>query len=351
MSRLRRDPLARASIDVLAAGQAPSGAFVASPSFSVYRYAWLRDGAFCAYALDLIGETERAAAFHRWAAGCLERYGRQARLPARYLLDGRIERDGADPWPNFQLDGYGMWLWSLEEHVRAGGSLEGLEAGADLAARYLVASWPLPCYGCWEEFDDGEHTATIAAVAAGLASAARLLDRPEYGTEAERAREHLLTRFSHDGRFKRCASDERVDGSLLWLSVPFGLLPPDDPRIEQTVETIRRELAGPGGGLWRYLGDSYYGGGQWILLTCSLGWHDAVAGNSEAVMSSRRWVRAQAGETRALPEQATEHAQDASMVRPWMDRWGPVATPLLWSHAMYLIMESARATPRWRPSL
>jgi hypothetical protein len=29
------------------------------------------------------------------------------------------------------------------------------------------------------------------------------------------------------------------------------------------------------------------------------------------------------------------------MVESWVNRWGPVATPLLWSHAMYLIMSAA----------
>lgn len=347
---MSRDQLARTSVRVLTEGQARSGAFVASPSFPVYRFAWLRDGAFCAHALDLVGETTRAAAFHRWVAGCLERH-RGILLPARYTLEGEIESDGDDPWPNFQIDGYGMWLWSLEEHVRAGGSIDGLEGAVDVAARYLVATWRLPCYGCWEEFDDGEHAATVAAAAAGLAAAARLFDRPEFFEEAERARSHLLSRFVHNGRFRRCAGDERVDGSLLWLSVPFGLLPPDDPRIQETIAAVRRDLAGPGGGVWRYLGDTYYGGGQWLLLTCSLGWHDAVAGHRDGLAASRDWVRGQARETGDLPEQVTEHAQDGSMVQPWIDRWGPVATPLLWSHAMYLIMESADADPQWRPSL
>jgi len=30
--------------------------------------------------------------------------------------------------------------------------------------------------------------------------------------------------------------------------------------------------------------------------------------------------------------------QQPDMVQPWIDKWGPVATPLLWSHAMYLIL-------------
>src|SRR5262249_28004345 len=71
---LRRvdDPLVLRSIEVLKAGQAASGAFVASPSFTVYRYAWLRDGAFCAHALDVVGETAAAAAWHAWVARSVE---------------------------------------------------------------------------------------------------------------------------------------------------------------------------------------------------------------------------------------------------------------------------------------
>ncbi len=48
--------LARRSLDIIRAGQAPSGAFVASPTFSQYGFAWLRDGSFIAEALDLVGE-------------------------------------------------------------------------------------------------------------------------------------------------------------------------------------------------------------------------------------------------------------------------------------------------------
>ena len=36
--------------------------------------------------------------------------------------------DPVDPWPNFQIDGYGMWLWSLEQH------LAGRAPDADAAA-------------------------------------------------------------------------------------------------------------------------------------------------------------------------------------------------------------------------
>lgn len=346
-----RDRLSRRSVDVLRAGQARSGAFIASPSYPTYAYAWLRDGAFCARALDVVGERERAGAFHRWVAASIEsqrtlieaavrRIGNgetpppEAMPPARYTLDGTLERADDEPWPNFQIDGYGMWLWSLDMHLDGRSLDPQLAETVRLVGRYLAAAWGLKCFNCWEEFDGGEHASTLAAVFAGLRSAARLLDAG--GADADAVRARLLERFAVDGRFGRGPADARVDGSLVWLSVPFGVLPPDDPRVRATVEAVRQELTGPGGGVYRYRGDTYYGGGEWLLLTSSLAWHDAVVGNP----SRQEWVRAQALPNGDLPEQVTRHAQEPSMVEPWVQRWGPVATPLLWSHAMYLLAAS-----------
>ena len=59
--------------------------------------------------------------------------------------------------------------------------------------------------------------------------------------------------------------------------------------------------------------------------------------------SAQEWVRARALPNGDLPEQVTDASQDPAMVSPWVQRWGAVATPLLWSHAMYLIAEAARA--------
>jgi GH15 family glucan-1,4-alpha-glucosidase len=346
------DPLFVRSVDVLLAGQAPSGAFVASPSFPTYAYAWLRDGAFCARALDVAGERDASAAFHRWVARSVEAHRdlieaairrveagetppHDAMPPARYTLDGSLE-DGAESWPNFQVDGYGMWLWALEQHLGGAGPDDELRRSVDLVARYLAAAWRLPCFSCWEEFDDGEHASTLAAVVAGLESAARL-GAPVDGADAVRAR--LLDTFVRDGRFRRGPVDDRLDGSLLWLAVPFGVLPAEHPLIGQTVAAARRDLAGPGGGIYRYLGDTYYGGGQWLLLTSSLAWHLARVGDREGAAAAQDWVRAQALANGDLPEQTTGHSQDPAMIEPWIERWGPVATPLLWSHAMYLIAE------------
>jgi isomaltose glucohydrolase len=346
-------------VEVLKHGQASSGAFVASPSFPVYGYAWLRDGSFCAHALDTVGERAAAAAFHGWVARSVEEHrplieSAVARIaggdtpsaeempPARYTLDGDRERTvGDEPWPNFQVDGYGMWLWSLEGHIDGTPLDAALAETVRLVARYLEASWRLRCFNCWEEYDDGEHASTLAAVVAGLESAARVLADDELDAAAAAVRRRLLDSFVVDGRFRRGPRDDRVDGSLLWLSVPFGVLPPDDPRVEATIAAVEADLAGPGGGVYRYLGDTYYGGGQWLLLTSSLAWHLAAAGEGAHARELNEWVRACALPNGDLPEQMTEHAQQAAMVDPWVRRWGPIATPLLWSHAMQLIAEAA----------
>jgi GH15 family glucan-1,4-alpha-glucosidase len=365
-TELFADPLLGRSVDVIRRGQAPSGAYVACADFGVYRYGWLRDGSFCAYAMDLVGDDVSASGFHLWVAETLERHrdrtealiarlaaGEQPApdemLPTRFTLEGETEAPGDEPWPNFQLDGYGMWLWSLGQHLGDGRSRPMLPRAADLCARYLKAAWQVPCWSCWEEFDDGEHAATLAAIAAGFDAAARLLGDPSYDALAGEVRRRLVERFVVDGRFGRCASDARVDGSLLWLAVPFLTLAASDPRMARTIESVRRDLVGPGGGIYRYLGDTYFGGGQWILLTCWLAWVDALAGRRESFERSRAWVRAQA-QNGDLPEQVTVNAQAPAMIEPWVERWGDVATPLLWSHAMYIVMEVAGREARWNSS-
>ena len=60
--------LVSASLEVIRAGQTPTGAFVASPTFSQYGYSWLRDGAFIADSLLLAGQAAAASRFHAWVA-------------------------------------------------------------------------------------------------------------------------------------------------------------------------------------------------------------------------------------------------------------------------------------------
>jgi isomaltose glucohydrolase len=362
-STLTLTDLLESSLRVLAGGQAPSGGYVASPEFSQYGFAWLRDGSYCALAMDAAGRGESARAFHAWVARAIT--GQRARiadivarldrgesvpgnemLPTRYTLDGDIEVE-AEEWPNFQLDGYGTWLFALHAHLDGAAPGEFSDAVV-LAADYLRAAWRLPCYDYWEESGDRRHTSTLASIAAGLRGASRMLDDPALDRTADEVVADLRATCIRDGAFVKGPEDDRVDGSLVSLATPFGLVSPDDPAMRATIDRIRTELASPSGGIRRYLGDTYFGGNPWHLLTAWLGWHDRVTGNAAGREHAREWVLGHVSPGAQLAEQLTEEPQAPDFVQPWIDRWGPVADPLLWSHAKFVLLESdARATV-WR---
>ncbi len=102
-----------------------------------------------------------------------------------------------------------------------------------------------------------------------------------------------------------------------------------------TVTAIENELT-VGGGAHRYLRDTFYGGGQWPILACFLGLAEAAAGSRELAMERLHWAASTANAAGEIPEQVGEHLLNASRVDEWVDRWGPIAQPLLWSHAMYV---------------
>lgn len=355
-----RDPsltLQDTSVDVIAQGQSSSGAYVASPTFSQYGFGWLRDGAYCALAMDAARQYESAARFHEWAGATITRE-REAiesvialidagssptpdqMLPTRYTLDGHREATAHEEWPNFQLDGYGTWIFALASHLeRNPSAIVDVEA-IRLAARYLTATWTLPCYDYWEEFGDRLHTSTLAAIAAGLRAAGRMLDDGPLLTVADEVVAFIESHCVSDGAFVKGPSDARVDASLVSLSTPFALFPFDDLRMVNTIARIRNELSSPSGGIRRYVGDTYYGGSPWVLLTAWLGWHLRLAGDDEGFEQARAWVEARAGRDGHLPEQMVAEPQAPDQVEPWVERWGTAADPLLWSHAKYLLMIS-----------
>jgi GH15 family glucan-1,4-alpha-glucosidase len=121
-------------------------AYIASPNFPTYQYCWFRDGSFSAYAMDLAGQHESSHRFHQWVADRVNERKQIVRstlvdapsggkLSERDILHTRYRLDGSDgepgEWPNFQLDGFGTWLWAL-------GSAPGSEtppSGASLGCR------------------------------------------------------------------------------------------------------------------------------------------------------------------------------------------------------------------------
>jgi len=353
------------SIDIILANQSPAGSFPASPEFPTYRYAWLRDGTFTAYALDLAGRHRAAARFYHWVNDVMgfhcgkawrlleskqrgECPGPDGFLHTRYQLCGQ---EGVEPWGNFQLDGYGIYLWGLERHRAMTGDEVWKDSwdALELVASYLTAFWDARCLDCWEENDSHLHPSTLACIYGGLVAYLEGYRQQGLPCPQEAVVQGVLARlpavverdFYQNGHFTKHPGRAAVDANLLWLAVPFRLFDPADSRMTATVAQIERDLVTPDGGVKRYAHDTYYGGGPWVLLTSWLGWYYTQVGNCRRAEELLAWVEGQADPQGNLPEQVPVHMNAPDHYPVWVERWGPIASPLLWSHAMYLVVVDA----------
>lgn len=354
----KRTLLTDTSLEIIKAHQHAGGAFVASPSFSQYGYSWLRDNTYNAYALLLYGQEEGTMRYLNWVSKTILKHrhiieqlpgkletGRQLAnsdfLGARYTVDGG--NDESD-WPNFQIDGYGSWLWLLSRYLEKvqlqeipGKWLESV----NLVLQYLSIVWSIPNSDCWEEHPDHIHPSTLACVAGGVKAISCYLDpfsRTAAETLAGTIRSFIIQHSHPSGRFPKYIGSESIDASLIWLSTPYKVFPADHPLMRNTVKAIERQILEEGG-VKRYPEDTYYGGGQWIILSAWLAWYYLEEGSPEKARPLLDWIIRQQKDDGTLPEQVLARTNDPSMIRPWEERWGPVAAPLLWSHAMYLIVD------------
>jgi GH15 family glucan-1,4-alpha-glucosidase len=309
--------LKRRSIEVILGGQAASGAYLASPTFLTYNYSWFRDGSFISDAMSRVGETESAEKFFDWATTVItdrkDLIHSGEILHTRYTVDGK---ESTEEWSNFQLDGFGTLIWSIYEHSkRHGVSVDRWKAGIDLTCIYLEKHWKEPCHDWWEE-RDGIHATTLACIFAGLHAA-----------------EHLLAK---EVKKKIDLEHEKLDASLIACATPFHAVSHID--FEPTLRKIEERLVNKYGGVHRHETDLYYGGGEWILLTCFLGWHYVRLGRIDDAKKKLDRVLALQTHEGLLPEQVFDHMKSPDHYDFWVEKWGPVATPLLWSHAMFLTL-------------
>ena len=215
------------------------------------------------------------------------------------------------------------------------------ENPVSLAIKYIETVWQLPSSDCWEEFSDKQHLSTLACLAGGLQSISMFLkpsDKQHAILLSKTIRDFIAKEKNPLGYFPKFIGTSLVDASLIWLSTPYGVFNPDDPSIKNTVRIIEKQLLHQGG-TQRYANDTYYGGGLWIPLSGFLGWHYLKEGRIAEAKELLAWMVAQRTESGLFPEQVTTFTNDPSMIGVWEKRWGPIATPLLWSHAMFLILD------------
>ena len=333
--------------------QFKSGAFPASPNFEHYGYCWLRDSAFIAYALMIVGEQTAAKNFFRWGNRVILKYQDKVfngitkanqgiklhpddLLHTRYKLDGE---EGTEPWGNFQLDGYGTYLWALGyffKHFSSNDLLEESRWSIQVVVEYIIRFWHTGCLDCWEE-TQGVHAATLATIYAGLKASSpymSVIQERHAILIMEAVKEKLESDYVENGHFIANLSEKKLDASLIWMAVPFEVISVDNRYMKNTVEKIEKQLLS-NGGVKRYFDDNYYGGGSWLPLTAWVGWYYLKKGNKKKAMQYLEWVESKA-ENGELAEQVTDI--NSTEYVEWRNKWGEIAKPLLWSHAMHLIL-------------
>lgn len=348
--------LVNKSIDVILQNQHPMGSYIACPNFDTYKYCWLRDGSFTAYAVDLYGYHNSAEKFFEWVDRVIERQRDKVKeivemieknepllnfdyLPTRYRMDGQAEDD---EWPNFQLDGYGTWLWALSEHIVLTGRQELIDKyrnSIEATIDYLIALWRSPNYDCWEENGDKIHPSTLSCIYGGLNSISKYIEDDRIIGTLEEIKKFVMDNCILNGRLVKYEGSKSIDASLIWAAVPFGMFSPTDKVMENTILEIEKKLL-HNYGVHRYPEDTYYGGGEWLLLTGYLGWYYAETGNFNRAKLYLEWIQSHADEDGELVEQVLDHVNNEDYIEKWKQLWGEPAKPLLWSHAMYLILNN-----------
>ncbi len=352
------------------------GSMIAAPEFDEdfsrcggYAYCWGRDAAWIATAIDRAGYREMVRDFYRWTVRAQSPDGSWEQ---RHYLDGRP----APQW-GLQIDETGSILWGMWEFVRKeendgflGEIWPAVRKGAEFLASFLdpETGLPLPSKDLWEE-RDGEHTYSAAAVCGGLRAAAQMADRlgfdglaREWKQAAETVRSAVLKRLWNEKRnaffrgLKRAVDaraareaeakgrrvirerdgkgyvvwrlweDDVIDASLLGVSLPFELIPADDPRMVATSEAVETLLSSPVGGIRRYEDDRYIGGNPWILTTLWLAMIRIRQSRANEAVRLLEWAVRHRTALDLLPEQVDRHTGETAWV-----------VPLTWSHAMLVL--------------
>jgi oligosaccharide amylase len=369
------------------------GAIVAATDFDItkfardtYAYAWPRDGALVANALDRAGHQDVTRQFFTFCQQTLVEEGFFLHKYTPYGQPGSswlpwVDSNGRRTLP-IQEDETGLVLWALWQHYRLHRNLDfvvGLYSTLVVPAADWMASYidtrnglVMPSWDLWEE-RWGIHAFTVGAVWGGLDAARNFADLfgdvkayVRYRDAADRLRKasdaHL---YSADlGRFARRIAVED-DGTLtvdmildsalygLWR---FGMYPPDDKRIVETMTAIRDQLSNKAatGGVARYEDDYYFKveadtkktpGNPWFMCTLWLAqWYIATAKDTHDLRAARdiiNWVVAH-----QLPGGLLSEQLDPNTGAPLS------VSPLTWSHAELIVTvdEFCRKSERVRRS-
>ena len=387
MKKQKIKELIKVSKDVIEDGALENGAIVAANSDKAiypatsqdYRYVWVRDAAYVCMAADLLGLRDIPERFFDWCLNRAEDFKETSFFYNAYNVNGTIHGTLIPPGEirvprsirkscidlihsgtQFQPDQSGSLLIAIAHHTKHFDvDVSRFEKLIEKTADGICRSWKdnafvLPSYDLWEERcvlpeHKGFHTYSLAMCIAGLRAAIEMLGKKRkwlktqeemsrtFATVYSAGRESIPRTYRKGAIAKNRkikADDLKPDTSLLGLVYPSGILNPLDEKVSRIVLEIIKSNTTDGGGLLRYPGDRYCGGvrkgwvtltgaGTWPLLSFWMSIYYSLCGDNKN--ANKFFEQPLKRIDKYIPEQIFEDKSRSSI------------TPLLWSHAMFVI--------------